>query len=398
LESLTDSNNAVQLAFWTGFFFTAISLLLMIFMVWIRGKGKLAKKGKNIVLLEWEDKFYEAVDSDFLKNAPRKASQKSRRTAKSFSIQTFTEDKIQNTALILPRKNLSDLLFLWNYLHESLRGKAKVNLNKFAYEHGIEHLTLELLRSKSLDTKLLAINTFGNLADENNFDEIAKLLFDADPILSFWAFRALSRINPRRILESHLQMIAHRTDWSPIFVAKLLKEIESDDLSEPLVELVRENYENNLEERQMSRLISYLVLTHKSFHTQIVNKILSESNETEVIIACLRLVCDEEKLFRVRELLEDERWQIRMHAVLTLGRFGKDEDVKNLLYMLNDLDWWVRYRSAGTLFRMPSMTVEKVTEYAETLTNQFSRDILQQVLAEDKFQCSIKPRSNGLSR
>lgn len=368
----------------------------MILMVWLRGRAKAVEKNRKLVLQEWEDKLYDAADFDFLTNEDEKQIKKRHKVVKLSDMREVSE--IDTKERIISQKDLPHLLFLWNYLHESLRGNAKNNLNNFAYKNGIVEVNSKLFRSFRLDKKLLAINTFGNLADEGSFEKVEKLIAHRDPILSFWAFRALFRINTPKVLQKDLQMIAHRKDWSPIFVAKLLREVDSDALSEPLVKLVEENYRNDLEERQMSRLISYLVLTHRTFYNEIVNKILTESSQIEVIIACLRLVCEESMLVRVRQLLKDERWQIRMHAVLTLGRFGKDDDLENFIYMLNDLDWWVRYRSACTLFAMPSMTVEKVTELSETLPNQFSRDILKQVLAENKFQCSIQTQSNGLSK
>lgn len=368
----------------------------MIFMAWLRGRAKAVEKNRKLVLQEWEDKIFDAADFDFLNNEDEMEIKKRRKVVKLSDIRETSETH-QNEHL-LSQKDLPHLLFLWNYLHESLRGKAKINLNNFAHKNGIAALNSKLFKSRLLDKKLLAINTFGNLADENSFEMVEKLIAHRDSIVSFWAFRALFRINTSKVLQKDLQMIAHRKDWSPIFVAKLLREVDSDELSEPLVNLVKENYLNDLEERQMSRLISYLVLTHRISYNEIVNKILAESTQIEVIIACLRLVCEESMLARIRELLKDERWQIRMHAVLTLGRFGKDDDLENLIYMLNDLDWWVRYRSACTLFAMPSMTVEKVTELSEILPNQFSRDILKQVLAENKFQCSIQTQSSGLSK
>jgi HEAT repeat protein len=248
-------------------------------------------------------------------------------------------------------------------------------------------MTLVLLKSPFLDNRILAINTLGNLGQENAYAEIEKLLRERDPIISSWAWRALFRINPETTLHKHLGLIADREDWSPIFVAKVLQEIEADTISEPLCRLVEESYRQSLEERQMSRLISYLVLAHVSDRTAVVNRILLESDEMEVLIACLRLVNSDDDLTRIRALIKDTRWEVRLQVVLTLGRLGHDEDVELLIGALDDPDWWVRYRTASVLFSMPGVTEERLESLAETLPNPFARDILRQVLNELRLLC-----------
>ena len=137
----------------------------------------------------------------------------------------------------------------------------------------------------------------------------------------------------------------------------------------------------------MSRLISYLVLAHVSDRTAVVNRILLESDEMEVLIACLRLVNSDDDLTRIRALIKDTRWEVRLQVVLTLGRLGHDEDVELLIGALDDPDWWVRYRTASVLFSMPGVTEERLESLAETLPNPFARDILRQVLNELRLLC-----------
>jgi hypothetical protein len=219
-----------------------------------------------------------------------------------------------------------------------------------------------------------------------------------DPIVSLFAVRSLLQINFTINSRQFLPLIAIREDWSPPLVAEMLKHHGADVISATLAELVGKCYKQNLKERQLSRLISYLSLAHPHDFCHIVNKILIDSNKTEILIACLRLIQTDDMLPRVRELHKDERWQIRMQVVLTLGRLGHEEDVERLILSLNDLDWWVRYRSAGALITMPTVIYEQVEILSKTLPNQFSRDILNHVLAEIRLGCLIQPSSFTLSK
>ena len=77
---------------------------------------------------------------------------------------------------------------------------------------------------------------------------------------------------------------------------------------------------------------------------------------------------------------------------------GHDEDLGLLIEALNDLDRWVRYRAASALMIMPSITEEKIADLAENLPNEFARDILRQVLAENRLLCFNRTSSSILSK
>ncbi len=147
----------------------------------------------------------------------------------------------------------------------------------------------------------------------------------------------------------------------------------------------------------MARLISYLAFSQVYDHAPLIDRIIRKSNEKEVLIACLRLIQDDGVLERVRELARDERWEVRLQAVLSLGRLGHNEDVDTLIEALDDTDWWVRYRAASVLVEMPGVSSGKIDRLTQTLPNQFARDILMQLKAEKELSC-FKPSSLALSR
>ena len=147
-----------------------------------------------------------------------------------------------------------------------------------------------MLKSNSIENQILAINTLGNLQDEQAYEMIEKLVFSHDPILSLWAWRALFRIDFNETLDKYLWMIAWREDWSPTFVVKVLTELNKDLISQPLAELAEEFYQEEISERQLARLISYLSIADPNLYESLVHRILKVSDEKEVIIACLRIV------------------------------------------------------------------------------------------------------------
>lgn len=391
--------NIAEIALWTGIISTATSIFTVGYMFLLRVWRETEKKRSEEVTKKWEETIHDVILGVKAEDAkPKQEAYKLTAEDKKNFLQVYIEKGRFDPVEPLPAQELPHFLYLWNYLHESLRGNSKDQLNTLAQTLSVDESTYKMLRSYSLKKRILAINTFGNLRTSEAYGEILKLINDRDPIISLWAWRALLRIDFDETLKNHLTMIASRADWSPIFVAKVLLEQDRDLLSEPLVALVEKCYESGLAERQMARLVSYLTITHISSYTPLISRILAESNQTEVIIACLRLVKTDDALEKVRELLKSERWEIRLQVVQTLGRLGHEEDLELLISALNDLDWWVRYRAAQALYVMPMMTTRKFAHLAKTLPNEFSRDMLNQVLAEERLSCFNQTPPSLLSR
>lgn len=391
--------NIAEFALWTGIVSTMVSIFTIVYMFLLRVWRETERKRSEEVTKKWEETIHDVILG--VKNEEEKPTQEvyklSAEDKRNF-LQVYIEKGRFDPVEPLSKVDLPHFLYLWNYLHESLRGNSKDQLNTLAQTLAVDESTYKMLKSRSLKKRILAINTFGNLRDREAYGEIRKLIDERDPIISLWAWRALLRIDLQETLENHFTMIADRADWSPIFVAKVLLEQDRDVLSEPLVALVEKCYENKLAERQMARLVSYLTITHISSYAPLINRILAESDQTEVIIACLRLVKTDDALGKVRELLKSERWEIRLQVVQTLGRLGHEEDIEHLISALNDLDWWVRYRAAQALYVMPMMTTRKFAHLAKTLPNEFSRDMLNQVLAEERLSCFNQTPPSLLSR
>lgn len=368
-------------------------------MILLRSRDSLRESRSQAIALKWQTALYQVtvIPKEEFRTKGQEVHRLTPHEKKNL-LETLHEKGRFDPVEPLPKEDLPDFLFLWNYLHETINGEPKENLNSLANALEVNQNARRMLQSSSLKKQILAINTLGNLREQNAYNQLETIIFGSDPIISLWAWRALFRIDFKKTLEKHLKLIAVREDWSPTFVVKVLLELDQELISQPLIKLVEENYQNRLNERQLSRLISYLNILSTEHSKKLIHRILMESNEVEVIIACLRLVSSRKSLPRVRELLMSERWEIRLQVVQTLGRFGFKKDEKLLIYALNDLDWWVRYRAASALIKMPSMSEERFEKLANTLPNEFARDILHQVLAEIRLLCYVLPSSSILSR
>ena len=73
-----------------------------------------------------------------------------------------------------------------------------------------------------------------------------------------------------------------------------------------------------------------------------------------------------------------------MHAASALGRLSEQKDIKILLRMTEDENWWVRYRAAQSLVKIPGQNIESLNVLRDQQQDKYARDILTQAIAEVK--------------
>ncbi|HMS10150.1 MAG TPA: HEAT repeat domain-containing protein, partial [Pyrinomonadaceae bacterium] len=358
-----------EIALWTGFALGAVGVGCTFLLVYLRRRATVLSKKRTTIAGTLEPLLFLATE-----NAVTSANDTDPGNGPAHI--TAEGDPVPELAKL---KDPLAVLEMWNYLHESLDGEAKMGLNRFADQLGIPEIARSMLRSRFIDRKLLAINTLGNLGDRGAYQSVEGLINERDPIVSYWAWRALIRIDVEEALEKTLTVVLARTDWSPVFVAEMLQQIDADTLSEPLCRLVSDAFDRGIEERQMSRLVSYLTFAHIFDSASVITRIFKETNQKEVLIACLRLLPDFEPALRprVRELVRDHRWEVRLESISTLSRFHEPEDLPLLLETLDDQEWWVRYRAAGTILDLPEFAENGIEPLINRLASNFARDMLR---------------------
>ncbi|HQU83327.1 MAG TPA: hypothetical protein PKY59_09395, partial [Pyrinomonadaceae bacterium] len=268
MESVTVSNPVVTTAWWVGGSFTLLAFLCIAFMIWLRRRSAFAKERQETVMKQWEETLYQvsAIEEPQTKTLPTSAREKKiaelKESQKDNLLFKYEETGRFEISVPLEMRDLNHFLHLWNYVHETLRGPSKDYLNLLAENLNVPEKTYKLLKSPFPRNQLLAINTYGNLRDKSVYEKVEPFIHKRDPVISFWAWRALFRIDFEESLKKHLALIATREDWSSVYIAKVLKEGEADNISLPLVKLVETYYEKGVSERTLSRLISYLSVAH----------------------------------------------------------------------------------------------------------------------------------------
>lgn len=278
----------------------------------------------------------------------------------------------------LSRRDRPHVLELWNHLHESLGGDARNSLNRMARAARIPAVASLLLRKKNFHSRLLAARTAGNLRLASAWDCLQEQMASASPMLSLSAALALARIDGVRAIPLMMRQLTTRHDWHPGRVAEILQEAGAKLAAKPLLDAI-----STAPVGQAGVLILILAEIAPGEAAAQAGRILASTVDDENLLnISLDVLNVPDELEKVRALARNGNWHVRVHAAKALGRLGAMADRALLVEMLGDSQWWVRYRAAQSLTRLPGINATELRHIKDMLTDREARDMLHQAMAE----------------
>lgn len=347
--SASDSgiDTAVRIALWSASALFAVTILLVLTIVYLRISLILRQKRNHRFLLCWQPRLAQALLGDM----------------------TLVQK--------LSRRDAIMFLALWNHAQESFRGETKEKLNQLARLTGADQVARRMLSMRSVRKRLMAITALGHLRDRSAWDDLVRIANADNAVLSLTAVRALMHIDAHAALPVLVPLLLKREDWPTPRVANILREAGPHIVSKLLAgAAVRASAEH------APRLIRYLEGAHLAQVSGTLGYLMKNASDDSVISACLQVLPDPAHLDMVRGFTRHPRWHVRMHAGRALGRLGSMDDIPLLIERLADEQWWVRYRCAQALAGMPGVTTQRLEQIRAGLDDVFARDILTHVMAE----------------
>lgn len=277
------------------------------------------------------------------------------------------------------RRDLSCVLELWVHLHTSLDDAAQINLAQFASQAQLPSQISRALSDESLQLRLLAIRAAGRLKLASVWEQLLALLDDESREFSLASASAMVQIDPDRALPLVINRIRARSAWRTEEIMAIFLATK-DFLA---ARCLRQAIANAPADEEL--LLPFLARFCPDDARSILNRILSSKPNEALLIKALDLVDDRHLLEAVRPWLSDANWLIRLHAVKAFGRIGAHDEVSVLAGMVGDPQWWVRYRSAQALLRLPGVSIETLLQIKDTMANHEARDMLHLVMAEQSL-------------
>lgn len=281
---------------------------------------------------------------------------------------------------LLPRVRRSDridLLEEWNRTRSMVHGSAVQNLIVLARRTGIPDVALQLLHSRRMQSRMLAVQTIGHLQLKAHRDTVLALVDHDNTALSITAAGALVDIDPDVGISVIVPMINTRRDWPKTRVSVLLRHAGTARISEPMYRAIRSE-----DDAGKTYLLQFARLMEAEILDALVADLLGESRDPGVLNAALKLVSGFAGVPRIASLTQHDVWFVRMQAAKVLGRVGQEEHLSLLEALLDDREWWVRYRAAQAITSLPFLGPNQLRKLRLRQSDRFASDILQQTFAE----------------
>lgn len=278
---------------------------------------------------------------------------------------------------VIRRSDSTELLEEWNRVRSVVDGKAVDNLIKLAKRCGIPGLAETLFRGRRMRGRILAVQTLGHLRMSEFRDEIRDLVSHDNTAISITAAAALVDIDPDYGISVVIPMINTRRDWPKNRVSVILRHAGSACISEPMYRAIRTEGDSG-----QSYLLQFARLIDPETLDALVDDLIRSSRDPRVITASLKLVSGFKGVPRIASLTQHEAWFVRMQAATVLGRVGQREHLSLLEALLDDPEWWVRYRAGQAISSLPFVGPNELRALRDRQTDPYAADILQQCFAE----------------
>lgn len=347
LASVTVTEQITHVAIYSAIFLFVMVILLILQVIYLRIRFLYTGKRRSYLLKKWRPKITQVMLGD------------------------------NSDIPVLPRNEVCVFLEEWNRMFGTIRGNNLLSLKNMAIKFKIHYFAINMLKTTRLHDKLFAIITLGHMQEYSAWDELIKLLDDESSVVSITAARALMWIDSKHAVDFIMPKIIKRDDWTWSNVAHVLRQANPIQVCEHLANLAVDATVETQPE-----LLRYLESTHCLQLTNVINDILSTTDDDRVASVCLHIIRDPNSLITVRKYISHPRWHVRMHAASALGRLGGESDIKLLLNMVEDKNWWVRYRAAQAIINLPQQTIETLKKIRNSQKDKYAKDILTHVIAE----------------
>lgn len=348
METPTLADPYTLIAFWTAGVALLLTAAMAARIMWVQWRLRVRMHRDSRFQARWRPILLQAVDA-----VPR------------------------NLPEVKARDDLS-FLSLWIQFHESLRGPARHRLRAIALQMRMDVVARKLLAQDGTRERLVALLTLGHLGDLESWGALLRVARSPHSLLSIMAARAMLLIDPARAVGTLLASMTSRLDWPLAQIKAMLAEVDPSAISHGLAAGL-----NTTPTSHHPQLVALMDAADSELISLVLQRLLWRSDDIEVLVACLKSAHAPRDRPLILRMLKHSSWQVRTQAARVLPKVAIRGDETALSRLLSDPAWWVRYRAAQALVNLPLISDEELQRLRAGLSDQFARDMLDQVLSEE---------------
>lgn len=273
---------------------------------------------------------------------------------------------------------------LWLHSQMSLHGPCRDRLAALGRAVGCRELALARLDSTHHAERMLAILALGFLREAAALPLLRQRLsrqaqgrqgadHSGSGHTAVHAARALLEIDTQQA-DAVLQALLARQDLDHALVSILLKPFRG-----VLQAALLRQPPGAAEALRWLRLARALKLQVPS---PVLTPFLQQTQDIELLIAAIRLVQGEQGAHSVAAHAQHADWRVRAQVAQALGFMGGVDVLDALVKLCTDAQWWVRYRAAQALLRIPGLAREQVVARIAATHDRYAINMLDAVLQE----------------
>jgi hypothetical protein len=274
---------------------------------------------------------------------------------------------------------------LWLHAQMSVHGPSRQPLADLGMAMGCREMALARVDSSHYSERMVGLLALGFLRDAASVAWLQGRLVQGHNHTVIYAGRALLEIDEARHAQAVVQALLACDPLDASLVSVLLKPFRgvlSGAMLRhgPQVSVVAEGTVPGDQPLRWLRLARALKL---QVPQPWLAPCLAQTNDIEVLIAAIRLVQGEQGADAVAQHAQHPQWQVRSQVASALGFIGTLAQVPQLLALVCDAQWWVRYRAAQALLRMPGLPKQQVLAQVQATQDRYALSMVQAVLAEE---------------
>ncbi len=266
---------------------------------------------------------------------------------------------------------------LWLQLQMSLQGPSRQRLAALGRNLGVGELALARTRSPHPSERWMGLLALGFLQDAVHTPLLLRALSQGGHTERVYAARALLEIDPALHAAPVAQALLACPDLEMSLVSVMLK---------PFRRALQTALPSPHPQAEATASLVWLRLARAlglQLPQPMLAPFLAPEQDPEVLMAALRLVQGEQGTAAVAALAQHAHWPVRAQAARALAEIGTRAELPLLVRLTADAQWWVRYRAAQAVLRLPGVDPALALQQVQAHGDRYALDMLQAVLAEN---------------
>lgn len=277
---------------------------------------------------------------------------------------------------------LKFLLREWNQFMNHLGEEHHPALIQLANRLGLPAQAKEMSSDTAKIVRCIeGLLALGYLQDDDAWEIAYEAAQSDQPYLSIVGCQTLVRLDPERGIPILLRKYTSTEAFPASEASSMLKLARPETVTDLLLEeLEEENRSGKI------RIAKLLEAGDPGEIRPIIHNLLEESDSDDELIADLLDVlgsfghpADESLLIPYTDHSSEP---VRLKAVKALGNVGTSESTVPLTNALGDANWWVRYRAAESLTKIPDITPDWLKKTMNNHDDPYAQDIMERVMVE----------------